>query len=145
MAVGGSFVGFNNINVDDDNDDNDQSTFSIAPNIGYFIMDNLELDLGLAYQSRTVEDARSSAYAFAPAVRYHIPAASLAKKNMFPYVGAGFAYTSRTKENAGPMGDDLEVSGTDITLGAGITQALGGSQGAIVSLGLEYHMGSLQS
>ena len=43
------------------------------------------------------------------------------------------------------MGDDLEVSGTDITLGAGITQALGGSQGAIVSLGLEYHMGSFKA
>ena len=60
MAVGGSFIGFNNINVDDDDDDNDQSTFSIAPNIGYFIMDNLELDLGLAYHSRSVEDARRS-------------------------------------------------------------------------------------
>ena len=140
-SVGGSLANFNNINVDDDNDDNDQSTFGIAPNIGYFFIDNLQVDLGIAYRSTSVGDADNSAFAIAPVVRYYLPVGALSKKGMLPYLGAGFAYISNTVSGAGPMGGDLTVTATDITIGAGLTQALGGNQGATISLGLEYHIG----
>ena len=135
-AVGGALLSFNNINPDDDDNDNDTSSFGIAPNIGYFVIPNLEISVGLAYASNSVGKSDSSALAFAPAVRYYL--SNLKKKGMFPYFGLGFAYLQQTI----PGGDkDIDVTGSDITIGAGLTQALGGRQGATIAVGLEYYVG----
>ena len=139
-AVGGSLVSFDNINPDDDNDDNDRSGFGIAPNVGYFVIPNLEVSVGLAYASQSVGDADSSSLAFAPAVRYYL--SNLKNKGMFPYFGLGFAYLQQTV----PGGEkDIDVTGSDVTIGAGITQALGARQGATIAIGLEYHMGKTKA
>jgi hypothetical protein len=139
-AVGGAVLSFNNINPDDDNDDNDTSGFGIAPNIGYFVIPNLEISVGLAYASNSVGDADASAFAFAPAVRYYL--SNLKNKGVFPYFGLGFAYLQQTVPG---QDKDLDITGSDITIGAGLTQALGGRQGATIAIGLEYHVGKTKA
>ena len=138
-AVNAGLLGFNNINNDDAEDEAKQSTFGIAPSVGYFVIDGLEIELGLAYASSGDDNTTNSNWALAPAVRYYL---SVAKKYaLFPYFGLSFAYgglsNEQTQDNATVT---VDSSMTNLGLGAGITQALGGAQGGFLSLGLDYHM-----
>ncbi|MEE2788952.1 MAG: outer membrane beta-barrel protein [Myxococcota bacterium] len=143
-AVNAGLIGFNNVNNDDADDAAKVTTFGLAPAVSYFVIDGLEIELGLAYASAGSDNVTNSNWALAPAVRYSLSA--LKKYAMFPYFNIGFAYGSATSETemSDGMGTttttEVTNSMTDLSFGAGITQALGSAQGGFASLGLNYHM-----
>ena len=138
FALSGDLLNFNNVKLDDG--DAEPSAFSLAPVVGYMVMDNLQINLGLAFGSETDgaegdAETKTSGWAIAPGVRYYFD--QLSKKNLFPSVGLSYGYGSGTTETGG---NELDASLGVLTVGAGITQALGGAQGGFLSLGLNYIM-----
>jgi hypothetical protein len=88
---------FNNINNNDIKDDKfKQSSFGIAPSVGYFVIDNLEIELGFGYGSEGMEDASTSTWSLTPTVRYYLPIKQLQKKGMNVSLALGFTYGSQT-------------------------------------------------
>jgi hypothetical protein len=180
-AVNAGLLGFNNINDDDADSEDKQSTFGIAPTIGYFVIDGLEIELGFAYASGGTDDSSRSNWAIAPAIRYYLGVAR--KYGMFPFFAVSYMYGGSSMEMSGgggaaaaapapapapmaapmaaPMGTTMpapmmtapaasasttiDSTITDLSFGAGITQALGTKQGGFISLGLEYHIMSSEA
>ena len=91
---GGGLLSFNNINNPDLDDKQKQSSFSIAPTVGYFVMDNLEIELGLGYGSAGTEDNSTSMWALTPTLRYYLPVKALQKKGMNLSLAFGYTYGS---------------------------------------------------
>ena len=91
---GGGLLSFNNINNPDADDKAKQSSFSIAPTVGYFVMDNLEIELGLGYGSGGTEDNSTSMWALTPTLRYYLPVKALQKKGMNLSLAFGYTYGS---------------------------------------------------
>ena len=101
------------------------------------MIDGLEIELGLAYASASNDATTNSNWALAPTVRYSFSA--LKKYAMFPYLNLGFAYGSMTNEtettdNGTTTSVEVTNSMTDLSFGAGITQALGSAQGGLQAL-----------
>jgi len=174
-AMGGGMGGllsFNNINNDKADDKAKKSTWSIAPTVGYFVMDNLELELGLGYGSTGTDDNKTSMWALTPALRYYLPVKALQKKGMNLSLGFGYTYGSvgyendcasaggadpaaaaaAAAQNMGATSSPLTAGGgcgsdtlSGLNVGAGVTQALGASQGAYIRLGLDYHLMKLEA
>ena len=65
-------------------------------------------------------------------VRYYLD--MMSKNNLFPSVGVSYEMNSIT------IGDADAVDGSDIRVGAGLTQAMGGAQGGFFTLMLDYTM-----
>ena len=129
ISLSGNVVGFNN--VKDDDSDEDQSMSGINPQLGYMAIENLQITLGINYGSMTNGDNESSTWTVTPGVRYYLD--MLSKNNLFPHVGATFGIGAM---EAGEAKADMQT----ITVGAGITQAMGGAQGGFMTLGLDYVM-----
>lgn len=119
-----------------------RSTIGIAPQIGYFAMDNLEIGVLLDYHSSTTEpdggDAvETSGYAVGAGVAYYFN--FMEKNALYPYVGASVRYQSDTPA------EDVTVSGTDIRPGVGLMLAVGSRTGGFMKLGLDYQILSLST
>lgn len=130
IALSGNLVMFNNVKNEDA--DEGPTMYGIAPHVGYMVMDNLQVNFGLMYQSTSVGDDDSSSWSIAPGVRYYLD--MLSKNNLFPSVGLSYEMNSMT------AGDADAVDGSDIRVGAGLTQAMGGAQGGFFTLMLDYTM-----
>ena len=130
IALSGNLVMFNNVKNEDA--DEGPSMYGIAPNVGYMVMDNLQVNFGLMYSSASEGDVDSSMWSVAPGVRYYLD--MLSKNNLFPSVGLSYEMNSMT------IGDADAVDGSDIRVGAGLTQAMGGAQGGFFTLMLDYTM-----
>ncbi len=113
------------------------TTIGIAPSIGYFVMDSLEIGVLLDYHSSSVEpeegDAvESSGFGIGAYGAYYFP--WLKGNAMFPYIGASFRYLSETP------GEDTEVSGYDIRPGVGLMLAIGSRTGGWMKLAVDYQI-----
>lgn len=78
--------------------DNKVSTFKIAPNANYFIIDNLAVGLGLEYQYSKVKGASdaSNEFVVAPNAHYFIPLGG----DLMPFVGAKVGFGSLSEGSA---------------------------------------------
>ena len=141
VAVSGDVLSFNNVKPDEGKAE--PSKFGLAPTIGYMVIDNLQINVGVAYRSETDgaegdNETKTSAWAVAPGVRYYFD--QLSKKNLFPSIGLDYAFGKETTEKG--SGESEDSLGT-LTVGAGITQALGAAQGGFLTLGIDYVMATV--
>lgn len=72
--------------------DQDSSIFTINPEVGYFVMDNLSVGLGVGFSSTKVGESKASTAIVTPNATYFFEAGD----NLKPFVslGAGLASTS---------------------------------------------------
>lgn len=113
--------------------------FGIQPRIGYFVIPNLEIGVGLGYRSTTTEpeggdEVETSGFNVGLYAAYYFR--FLEGNALYPYVGVGFDYFSETP------GEDTEVSGTDIRPGIGLALAIGSRTGGFMKLGIDYQIRS---
>ena len=141
MSLSGNLLSFDNIKGEDAEDS--PSNMGIAPMVGYMVMDNLQVNFGLAFSTSTDgadTEATQSMWMVAPGVRYYLD--MMSKNNLFPSVGASYAMGAMTTET-GDTSADMDMS--VITVGAGITQAMGGAQGGHMTLNLDYTMNTISA
>ncbi len=149
ITFSSGLVSFTNINDDRAEEEDKRTSFGLSPKLGYFAVDNLELRLGLTYQSTSQDDNDLSVWLVVPELRYHIDIWK--KTGSFPFVhfgyGIGYATSTRTVETSGNAMMEATTTTTesktrlsDLVMGAGITQAFGKSQGGYISLATDYHM-----
>ena len=93
-----------------DNSNSSQSILSLNPQFGYFVIDNLSLNLSFDYK-RTSTDGTNTSYGFGPNIRYYFN-----MENYFPFLSLGYSFTKNIYSE-----NDNELSGNQIILGAGIT------------------------
>jgi outer membrane protein len=106
-TVGGN-IGFSMHSVEDS--ENDQTTFTFRPNLGYFFIDQLYTGIQLQYIHQSAGDYSSNSYGIGPEVRYYF---ILDKIN--PFLGLRYTY------NKGTAGDEnIEITNTWFTMSAGI-------------------------
>ena len=137
MSLSGNLLSFDNIKGEDAEES--PSNMGIAPMVGYMVMDNLQVNFGLAYSTSTDgadTEATQSMWMVAPGVRYYLD--MMSKNNLFPSVGASYAMGAMTSEPG-----DVSMDMSEIRVGAGITQAMGGAQGGHMTLNLDYTMNTL--
>ncbi|MBW6513957.1 MAG: outer membrane beta-barrel protein [Candidatus Syntrophosphaera sp.] len=107
------------------NSDADASTLlTINPQVGYLIIDNLALDLNLAYQ---MDNDDWSAFGIGAGARYFFG-------NI--YAGAGIMYQSESDEY---FGEDFSVSATFLNVKAGYLLPI--ARNVFLDLGAKYDMG----
>ncbi len=114
--------GTGNIGLQDiGNDNGGGSTFgiSIAPNVGYFVIDNLAVggSLGLGFASNDAGNV--SVFSFIPFARYYF---NITDSKIKPFATAGAGY-SRTKSNP-DVGTESTASGFVFFIGPGATYFL---------------------
>jgi hypothetical protein len=140
ISLSGNLLSFDNIKSDEDGAP-EPSNMGIAPMVGCMVMDNLQVNFGLAYSSSNdgaETETTTSMWMVAPGVRYYLD--MLSKNNLFPSVGASYAMGGMTTETDGVSGDmDMSM----IRVGAGITQAMGGAQGGHMTLNLDYAINTM--
>lgn len=139
MSLSGNLLSFDNIKGEDAEDS--PSNMGIAPMVGYMAMDNLQVTFGLGFMSSTDgadSESTTSMWMVAPGVRYYLD--MMSKNNLFPSVGASYGIGAMSMETGGVSGD-MDMS--EIRVGAGITQAMGGAQGGHMTLNLDYTMNSM--
>lgn len=116
------------------------TAFGIQPQIGYFVIPNLEIGVRLGYQSTTTEpeegdEEETSGFNVGLYGAYYFR--FLERNALYPYVGVAFDYFSQTP------GEDTEDSGTDIRPGIGLALAIGSRTGGFMKLGIDYQIRSL--
>ena len=133
-SISGNLLTFNN--VKDDDADEGPTSMGLNPTIGYMAMDNLQINFGLGYGSSENGDSTASVWAVSPGVRYYLD--MLSKNNLFPSVGLTYTMGSMTADLTG--NDESSTDMSEIRVGAGITQAMGGAQGGYMTLNIDYSM-----
>lgn len=122
----------------EEGDGTDSTNFAIAPRIGYFVIPNLEIGVGLGYRSSTSgegeSEVESSGFNVGLYGAYYFR--FLERNALYPYVGVAFDYFSDSPN------DDTEVSGTDIRPGIGLALAIGSRTGGFMKLGVDYQIRS---
>ena len=93
-----------------DNLDITYSTLRINPQAGYFIIDNLALNLDLSYEKIDI-GIDISRYGIGPNLRYYFDL-----KKYFPFISMGYSFTSSSQD-----GSDYKQTGNQYILGAGIS------------------------
>lgn len=119
----------------DNADTTDTTTIGIAPRVGYFVMPNLEVGLGLHYRSATsktgsADEIETSGFGVGAYGHYYFR--FLEKNALYPYVGIGLDYQSDE------LPDVSTTSGTDIKPGIGLALAIGSKTGGFMKLDLGY-------
>lgn len=105
FRIGGSSnLGFSSIKQDVDGAKS-ANEFNLGVDAGYFLIDNLSLNVGVNFESYKMDEAKSNTIGINAGLRYYLPV------NVF--VNADFEL--RSLKN----GDDKAVSGTALNLGAG--------------------------
>lgn len=136
ISLSGNLVEFNNVKNEDSDDS--PSTMGVGADVGYMVIDNVQLNLGLMYMSATDgadSETKTSGYGLTIGARYYLD--MLSKNNLFPSVGASYMMGSTTLETGGNSGD---IASSSIKAGVGITQAMGGAQGGHLNLMIDYQM-----
>ena len=124
----------------DDVDEFTRSTFSIRPNVNYFIMNNLAVGLDLSFMSSTekesgVDDYKSNAISAIGNVTYFFKSDS----SIAPYLGAGAGLMSRSHGDE----DRNKDSGLTIKGRAGIAYFLNDS--VSINFGVDYATANLSN
>ncbi len=110
--VGGS-AGFNSYKPK--GADESLTNISFAPNLGYFLMDNLAVGAAIGYESTSFGDASTSSFGVGPFVRYYFLNLGESAKLM---AQASYTFNTETPDE----GDS--VSGSTLGLGAGVAYFL---------------------
>ena len=114
LIEGKTGLGFNNVSTqlkkgNESIDGPKVSTFSISPNVGYFVADNLAIGLELNYLSITTksksyigyrltersEEESKNTLTLLPNLTYYFPTST----NLKPYIGAGIGFGSITEKD----------------------------------------------
>ena len=125
INLGGN-IGFSSYKSNSDDDDS-ETTISIAPNGGYFFIDNISGDLMINFSNATEGDYKSSRLQIGFGGRYFI--------NQM-YAGLGFMMGSGSSDSE--VGE-TELSANFLNLKAGYLMPL--AENVYVDLGLDYLMG----
>lgn len=107
----------------------------LAPKVGYFVMPNLEVGLGLHYRSSSsktgdADEVETSGFGVGAYGHYYFR--FMEKNALYPYVGIGLDYQSDE------VPDVSTTSGTDIKPGVGLALAIGSKTGGFMKLDLGY-------
>ena len=132
ISLSGNLLSYTNVKLDDG--DAEPSSYGIMPTVGYMVMDNLQVNFGLGYMAGTDggdPEVESTTWMVTPGVRYYLD--MLSKNNLFPSVGASYMIGANEEGEA-------KADMSTLTVGAGITQAMGGAQGGHMTLNLDYVM-----
>lgn len=115
----------------------DTSGFAVQPRIGYFVIPNLELGLGLGYKSDTTplpgtdDELERTTFNIGAELAYYFN--FLERNALYPYVGIGFDYAS-----AGNDATDDTTSTISVLPGIGLALAIGSRTGGFMKLGIQY-------
>ncbi len=116
------------------------TTFAIQPRIGYFVMPNLELGLGLGYQSVSSEidpgagdttESGASGFNIGAGLAYYFN--FLERNALFPYIGFAVDYATMSPDEG-----DASTSTISILPGVGLALAIGSRTGGFMKLGIDY-------
>lgn len=100
------------------------SQFTIGPQIGYFISDNISIGAGLAFQSSVSHNAAGNVktvrnnFHFSPFGRYHIPLSE--KFYAFGEAKLNFGFGSAKQKNDGDTNKTADVSTLGLAVSPGI-------------------------
>ncbi len=133
VHVGGTVFSYSSMTNDDSKDE--ESHMAIMPEIGYFVMPGLELGLMLNYKSDgtkpdkgdEVSNSESGAGLFG--AYYH-----KVSPIMFPYARASYSFFSKD----GDSYKDMDVSGNELRVGAGLAIAVGHKVGGVFHIRADY-------
>ena len=139
FAVSGTL----NHNVIDQADSDLRTTsYTIDLNVGYMLIDGLQLKLGYRLEETDTMDGQeivtgSGGGGIKTGLNYYFDV--LCRYNLFPHLGAGLMFGHRDL-SAFNMNQSvkLEYDVYQVAVGAGITQALGNAQGGFATLSLDY-------
>ena len=92
-----------------------QTVITFAPDLGYFLMDNLSLGVLLSFSSWSQGDAKSSNLMFGPRVAYYM--AAMGPGN--PYLHLSYIFGSSTSNSGASGAEDIKSSTSDLGLGVG--------------------------
>ncbi|SOU86554.1 outer membrane beta-barrel protein [Tenacibaculum dicentrarchi] len=91
----------------------DVSIYTFSPSVGYFVSENIALELGLAISGSENGAAESTAFGVKAGADYFFT-----PKNNFSFVvGAGLGYTTYKTETAGIEGPDRNTFSLDVSPG----------------------------
>ena len=120
-----------------------QSSFSIMPSIGYFVMDNLAVGLSANFSSTTQKDEgykyTVSSTMLLPTALYYFPVEGQFKPLL--QVGAGLMSTKEKDSYAGGS-DEYKMSGLALNFGGGAAYFINDS--VSLNFGLSYTMANLK-
>lgn len=102
--------------------------FSFTPSVGYFIFDNLALNIGMEFESEKQGDMKSNSLIVGPGLRYYF-----GTSNIKPFLQGDLMFGSSTSED-GEDESTASVMGYD--LGAGVAVFL--NQHIALDFGLGY-------
>ena len=122
------------------------NSVNIDLSVGYMVINGLQLKLGFLLQDTETTDksrivSNSSAGGLRANLNYYFDV--LSRYNLFPHLGAGLFLGNRSLYVSTETGNvssttefDFDVS--QMTFGAGITQALGNAHGGFATLSIDY-------
>ena len=122
----------------------DQSTFMLSPRIGYFVFSNRTLAVDTAgiigigssgVELDGKEGPSSSTMDFGLDVPVYFK--MLRKRKLYPFAHVAFLRRSESSK-ADKDADEVDLSGNQIRVGAGIALALGKKEGGFFKLSLDY-------
>lgn len=130
IELGGT-VGFSSETDVSDGETADESTtsFSFSPQIGYFVINGLELALMPVYSTESLGDNSSSMFGIFFMPQYHFDLQS----SVYPFIGGFVGYNSI---NFDRNGTETTLSGLSFGGGAGVKVQIGNS--ALLNVGLRY-------
>jgi len=112
----------------------------VTPNMGYFVIPNLEIGGQLIYGSDSQGDASNTIFGIGPAVAYYFDLDKTnteAKGKIYPYLGAAFLYDMMTFNNGQPGAEDIKWRTTTFSLRGGAAFMLSGAVGVYGQLGYD--------
>lgn len=122
----------------------DQSLVLISPRVGYFVFSNRTLAVETAallnFGSRSSElndNEGPSASTLDFGLDVPVYFKMLRKRQLYPFAHVSFLRRSQTTK-AGKGADEVDLSGNQMRVGAGITLALGKKEGGFFKLSLDY-------
>ena len=116
-----------------DAEDNRITTFSLAPNVSYFVARNVFIGAGITWTRTSQGDYSEHFFGIGPHVGY---AFGNAESKVYPYIGAGFQFGS---VGASWDGESETISGTQITIGAGVILPVKEHFAVVIEIGYIFH------
>jgi hypothetical protein len=116
-----------------DAEDNRITTFSLAPNVSYFVARNVFIGAGITWTRTSQGDYSEHIFGIGPHVGY---AFGNAESKVYPYIGAGFQFGSGGESWDG---FDYKITGTQITIGAGVILPVKEHFAVVIEIGYIFH------
>lgn len=113
-------------------EDNRLTTFTLAPNVSYFVARNVFIGAGLSWTRTSQGDYSEHIFGIGPHVGY---AFGTAESKVYPYIGAGFQFGS----GGASWNGSETISGTQITIGAGVILPIKEHFAVVIEIGYMFH------